>query len=124
VRALKLQVLPTRCVCVFHTVFKTNNMDDCVFVAERKRVFFGAESAFFFMKFILQLKLMLRRKLNKYFAPLKRFLNSSFVPEHGIQIPINSHLSVCDHATIHQCSCVFTLNWKQPSQILKIHFLC
>jgi hypothetical protein len=64
VRVLKLRMLPTRCVYVFPTVFKTNNMDDFVFVTERKRVFFGVESAFF-MELIIHLKLMFRRKLNK-----------------------------------------------------------
>ena len=64
-RALKLRMLPTPYVYVFHTVFKTNNMDDFVFVTERTRVFFGVESAFFLMKLNIQLKLMLRRKLNK-----------------------------------------------------------
>jgi hypothetical protein len=63
-------------------------MDDFVFVTERKHVFFGVESVFF-MKLIIRLKIMLRSKLNKkYFAPLKRFLNQSFVAEKGIQIPL------------------------------------
>ena len=60
--------------------------------------FFGAESAYFFMNFIIKLKFMLARKLNKiYLASLKRFISQRFVAEHEIHIPLNSHLSICEH---------------------------
>jgi len=134
VRALKLRMLRTRCVYVFHTVFKTKIRTIFSFLRKGGAFYFGAERAFF-NEIHLSVEINAPKEVKwEIFCSVEMIPESSFVAEHGIKIPINSYLSVCEHwntnfefheiwdACIYQCGCVFTLNWKQPSQIHRPHF--